>query len=33
MEKVYENSLITELELCELKAVQQQPIKVFYGRF
>ena len=30
MEKVYENSLMIELELSGLKAVQQHPIKVFY---
>ncbi|MDO8141320.1 MAG: GxxExxY protein [Candidatus Brocadiales bacterium] len=30
MEKVYENSLMIELELSRLKAIQQHPIKVFY---
>ena len=30
MEKVYENSLMIELELSDLKAIQQQPMKVFY---
>lgn len=30
MEKVYENSLMIELELCGLKAIQQHAIKVFY---
>ena len=30
MEKVYENSLMVELELSDLKAMQQQPMKVFY---
>ena len=30
MEKVYENALMLELELSELEAIQQRPIKVFY---
>ena len=30
MEKVYENSLMIELELSDLKAIQQQSMKVFY---
>ena len=30
MEKVYENSLMIELELSDLKAIQQQPMKGFY---
>ena len=30
MEKVYENSLMIEFELSDLKAMQQQPMKVFY---
>jgi GxxExxY protein len=30
MGKVYENSLMIELELSDLKAIQQQPMKVFY---
>lgn len=30
MKKVYENSLMIELELSRLKAIQQHPIKVFY---
>ncbi len=30
MEKVYENSLMAELELSGLKAIQQSPIEVFY---
>ncbi len=30
MEKVYENSLMIELELSGLKAIQQHPIKIFY---
>ncbi len=30
MEKVYENSLMTELKLSGLKAIQQSPVEVFY---
>ena len=30
MEKVYENSLMIEFELFGLKAIQQQPMKVYY---
>ena len=30
MEKVYENSLMVELELSGLKAIQQHPVKVCY---
>ena len=29
-EKVYENSLLIEIELFGLKAIQQHPIKVYY---